>query len=277
MLQMAVNSDQEPNGFGPGQAGQLCRELELAGAESLLTLDSDGAPSTGATITVDAASIESSSGVADRFRQQAFAVLARGLPLSVALLSPGAAADGHVGFAAACDQLYRARRAAGAASSDVTIVVDPLGISPGTAADIRRQSVGPGPLYLLADGLMQHRGAAATREDMWLRLRNPDMQGSLVAALAPAHPADELAPNVAKHIVYQDEGRGAFAPIQRVYGKIDAKAMIDLACKIPIKGANILDVVYDATALECWVAYAHKQTEAYKRPFVHVRLKDYLK
>ena len=185
MLQMAVNSDQEPNGFGPGQAGQLCRELELAGAESLLTLDSDGAPSTGATITVDAASLGYSNGAADRFRQQAFAVLARGLPLSVALLAPGAAGDSHAGFAAACDQLYRARCAAGAASGAVAIVVDPLAIPPGTAADIRGQALGPGPLYLLADGLLQHRGAAATREDIWLWLRNPDLQGSLLAALAP--------------------------------------------------------------------------------------------
>jgi hypothetical protein len=34
--------------------------------------------------------------------------------------------------------------------------------------------------------------------------------------------------------------------------------------------------VYDATALEFSVAYAKKDIEAYKRPFVHVRLKDYL-
>jgi hypothetical protein len=89
-------------------------------------------------------------------------------------------------------------------------------------------------------------------------------------------PTDELAPKVMKNVVYQDEGRGAFGPLQRRYGKIDAKSMIDLACQIPIKGGNILDVVYDATALEFWVAYAEKNIEAYKRPFVHVKLKDYL-
>jgi hypothetical protein len=52
--------------------------------------------------------------------------------------------------------------------------------------------------------------------------------------------------------------------------------MIDIACRIPIRGGNVLDVVYDATALEFWVAYAEKDVEAYKRPFVHVRLRDYL-
>ena len=39
----------------------------------------------------------------------------------------------------------------------------------------------------------------------------------------------------------------------------------------------MLDVVYDATALEFWVAYAKKDIEAYKRPIVHVRLKDSLR
>ena len=51
---------------------------------------------------------------------------------------------------------------------------------------------------------------------------------------------------------------------------------ISVACKISIKGDNVLDVDYDATALEFWVAYAKKDIEAYKRRFVHVRLKDYL-
>jgi hypothetical protein len=88
---------------------------------------------------------------------------------------------------------------------------------------------------------------------------------------------DELAPRVAKNLVYHDEGRGAFRPLQKAYGKIGSRELIDVACKIPIKGANVLDVVYDATALEFWVSYAKKQTEAYKRPFVHVKLSDYLR
>jgi hypothetical protein len=89
-------------------------------------------------------------------------------------------------------------------------------------------------------------------------------------------PTDELAPKVRRDLVYQDEGRGAYGPLDQVWGKIGHKEMIDIACKIPIKGGNILDVVYDATALEFWVSYAKKDVEAYKRPFVHVKLKDYL-
>jgi isopenicillin-N N-acyltransferase like protein len=89
-------------------------------------------------------------------------------------------------------------------------------------------------------------------------------------------PTDELAPKVRRDLVYQDEGRGAYGPLDKVWGKIGHQEMIDIACKIPIKGGNILDVVYDATALEFWVSYAKKDVEAYKRPFVHVKLKDYL-
>jgi isopenicillin-N N-acyltransferase like protein len=90
-------------------------------------------------------------------------------------------------------------------------------------------------------------------------------------------PTDEFAPKVFKNVVYNDEGRGAYEPIKKAYGKIDEQSMIDCACKIPIKGANLVDVVYDATALEFWVSFAKNQEEAYKRPFIHVKMKDYIK
>jgi len=89
-------------------------------------------------------------------------------------------------------------------------------------------------------------------------------------------PTDELAPEVLKNVVYQDEGRGAYAPLKEMYGRIDQESMIKICRKIPIKGGNLLDVVYDATAVEAWIAYAEKMDEAYKRPFVHFRLQDYL-
>jgi len=81
-------------------------------------------------------------------------------------------------------------------------------------------------------------------------------------------PTDELAPNVLSQVVYQDEGRGAFEPLRREHGRITAESMMDLACRIPIKGGNVLNAVFDATALRCWVTYAGKDGEAYERPFV---------
>ena len=82
--------------------------------------------------------------------------------------------------------------------------------------------------------------------------------------------SDEFAPNVLPDVVYNDEGRGAFPPLKAGHGSLDAQALIDIANKIPIVGGNVVDVVYDATALEFWIAYAEGSVEAYQQPYVHV-------
>jgi len=79
---------------------------------------------------------------------------------------------------------------------------------------------------------------------------------------------DELAPNILPEVVYQDEGRGAFPTLRQQHGALDAEKLIALACQIPIKGGNVLDAVFDATALRLWVSYAGGGLEAYQRPFV---------
>ena len=73
-------------------------------------------------------------------------------------------------------------------------------------------------------------------------------------------------------VVYQDEGRGAFGPLKEKHGSITAETMMDLACRIPIKGGNVLNAVFDATALRLWVTYAGQDAEAYQRPFVFLDL-----
>ncbi len=85
-------------------------------------------------------------------------------------------------------------------------------------------------------------------------------------------PQDEHAPNVLSCVVYQDEERGAFPTLKREYGKLNAEKMMALACQIPIKGGNVLDAVFDATALRLWVSYAGGDKEAYQRPFVFLDL-----
>lgn len=91
-------------------------------------------------------------------------------------------------------------------------------------------------------------------------------------------PTDEEAPNVFEDIVYQAEKRNplAVAHIKAHYGKYDVQNVIDLTKIVPIKGDNLLAVVYDATALQLWVSYAKGKVEAYQRPFIPVRLTDYL-
>lgn len=80
-------------------------------------------------------------------------------------------------------------------------------------------------------------------------------------------PDDEFAPRVLEHVVYNDEGRGAFPLLQREHGTLDAGKLIQIANAIPIRGGNVVNVVYDATALKLWVSYAKGDREAYLRPY----------
>jgi hypothetical protein len=49
---------------------------------------------------------------------------------------------------------------------------------------------------------------------------------------------------------------------------------VKLANQIPIKGGNVINVVYDATDLKMWVTYAHGSEEAYQRPSVLIDLRQ---
>jgi len=87
-------------------------------------------------------------------------------------------------------------------------------------------------------------------------------------------PNDEFAPNVLADVVYNDEGRGAYPHLVSGHGTLDHTKMIDLANHIATRGGNVMNVVYDATDLEFWTAFAEGAEEAYQRPYVHVRLHD---
>jgi len=53
--------------------------------------------------------------------------------------------------------------------------------------------------------------------------------------------------------------------------------MIQLSKAIGSLGGNLLNAVYDGTALECWVAYANGADEcAYRRPYIHIKMSDYV-
>ncbi len=89
-------------------------------------------------------------------------------------------------------------------------------------------------------------------------------------------PKDEFAPNVIANCVYNDEGRGAFPLIKKDYGKHTDQTIVDIVKAIPIKGDNVLGVVYDATTFEMWFSYAKGTTEAYLQPFLHLDVKPLL-
>lgn len=102
----------------------------------------------------------------------------------------------------------------------------------------------------------------------------PEPAGQQVRIMNDNDPQDEFAPQVLSCVVYNDEGRGAFPTLQQQHGEIDGEKLVALANKIPIKGGNVVNVVYDATDLRMWVTYAQGNTEAYLRPSVLIDLKE---
>jgi hypothetical protein len=119
--------------------------------------------------------------------------------------------------------------------------------------------------FVFGDGLTE-RKAVKIRTDS--RVRGADQ----VRVWKDDDGSDELAPNVLSCVVYQDEGRGVFPRLQKARGKLDGPAMIEMANSIPIKGGNVMNAVFDATALRVWVSYARGQEEAYQRPYVFLDL-----
>jgi len=106
-----------------------------------------------------------------------------------------------------------------------------------------------------------------------VRAHSPEPSDKQLLIWKDADPTDEFAPNVLSCIVYNDEGRGAFPTLQKEQGKLDGPKLIELANKIPIKGGNVENVVYDATALRMWVSYAKSGKEAYTRPYTYIDLR----
>jgi hypothetical protein len=120
--------------------------------------------------------------------------------------------------------------------------------------------------YVFGDGMTERRAVK-------IRAHSPEQNAGRVAVWKDNDPADEFAPNVLSCIVYNDEGRGAFPSLKRDHGRLNGEQLVKLANSIPIKGGNVENVVYDATALRLWVSYAKGDEEAYKRPYLFLDLK----
>ena len=92
-------------------------------------------------------------------------------------------------------------------------------------------------------------------------------------------PKDEMAPVVFRNIVYHAENR---TPTARghlsQYGKgaYDIDGVIQLSKAIGTLGGNLMNAVYDATAREVWISYAEGEECAYRRPYVRVRMQDFV-
>jgi hypothetical protein len=119
--------------------------------------------------------------------------------------------------------------------------------------------------YVFGDGQTDRRAVK-------IRAHSPEPPDRRVAIWRDNDAADEFAPNVLSCVVYNDEGRGAFPTLKSEHGKLNGEKLIQLANRIPIKGGNVENAVYDATALRVWVSYAKGDQEAYQRPYVFLDL-----
>ena len=120
--------------------------------------------------------------------------------------------------------------------------------------------------FVFGDGQSERRAVK-------IRAHSPEPLDRQVVIWKDNDTADEFAPNVLSCVVYNDEGRGAFPTLKSEHGKLNGERLVKLANQIPIKGGNVENVVYDATALKMWVSYARGQQEAYQRPYVFLDLK----
>jgi len=110
------------------------------------------------------------------------------------------------------------------------------------------------------------------RRAVKIRAHQPAAAGDRLRIWRDNDPGDELAPEVLPGVVYQDEGRGAFPTLQAERGRLDAASLMGLCNQIPIKGGNVLNAVFDATAFRVWVSFAGGGQEAYQRPYVFADL-----
>lgn len=120
--------------------------------------------------------------------------------------------------------------------------------------------------FVFGDGQREQRAVK-------IRAHAPESPGQQLTIWNDNDPKDEFAPNVSTCLVYNDEGRGAFPIVKQGFGKLDGEKMVALANQIPIKGGNVVNIVYDATALRFWVSYAKGEQEAYLRPYAYVDMK----
>ncbi len=88
---------------------------------------------------------------------------------------------------------------------------------------------------------------------------------------------DNTVPGVLPDCIYYTmDNQAALQNLQENSGTFDAEKMIALSRRLAAEGGNLLNIIYDATALRMWVAYAGKNQDAASREYVELQLLDYL-
>lgn len=89
-------------------------------------------------------------------------------------------------------------------------------------------------------------------------------------------PTDEVAPKVMDNTCYYTmDNDAAYEFLTKNHGKFNSDKMIELSRLVADEDGSLENVVYDATNLEMWVAYANGNEVASSRPYVYIDLKKY--
>ena len=84
-------------------------------------------------------------------------------------------------------------------------------------------------------------------------------------------PNDEMAPNMVENTIYYTMNNDTcYSHLQENTGTYNAQKMIELSRILGDDGGNLENIVYDATTLKLWVAYAENMQEAKYRDYVEL-------
>ena len=88
---------------------------------------------------------------------------------------------------------------------------------------------------------------------------------------------DDTVPGVLPDCIYYTmDNAVAYDRLKKNSGSFNAASMIDLSRVLAQKNGNLLNIVYDATTLRMWVAFAEKNEDAASRNYVEFSLLKFL-
>lgn len=182
----------------------------------------------GVALQLNAGEIVASRVAALRAQQQLFDLLIMGQPVGVTVAGLEPAEHAEDLFGQLCALLAAAVREAGASTESVSVITDAGRLAPQRLWSLRRDALGPGPLYLLLDSQLTRPSGNMTerhqQDQFWVQywqLRNNTM---LRAALAPiiSSPCPLFAPEFASGILPPN---GIQVPVGTAWAKMRIDVM----------------------------------------------------
>lgn len=87
-----------------------------------------------------------------------------------------------------------------------------------------------------------------------------------------------MVPNMVENALYYTmNNEDCYNHLTKNKGKYNAQKMIELSRILGDDGGNLVNIVYDATALKLWVAYAEDEEDAKHREYVEFDFGTYVK